>query len=91
MGTWVHGLTSPAVPANTETEMAKGKQMSSKSCSYAKGGNTRMYGKMSTGTQKSGQTSQMGRGGGKFAKGGSTKMWGKQAANTQKSGRSSQH
>lgn len=69
----------------------KSKMKSSKSAAFAKGGNGKMFGKMSTGTQKSGQTAQMGRGGGKFAKGGGSKMLGKQPAKPQKSGRSSQH
>jgi hypothetical protein len=69
----------------------KSKQKSSKSAAFAKGGSGKMFGKMSTGTQKPAQTAQAGRGGGKFAKGGGGKMFGKQPANSQKSGRSSQH
>jgi hypothetical protein len=69
----------------------KSKMKSSKSATFAKGGSGKMFGKMSTGTQKPGQSADMGRGGGKFAKGGGGKMFGKQPAKPQKSGRSSQH
>lgn len=62
----------------------KSKQLSSKSAVFAKGGSGKMFGKMSTGTQKPSQTASMGRGGGKFAKGGNTKMFGKQSAKSAK-------
>lgn len=50
--------------------MAKSKELSSKSASFAKGGSGKMFGQMKTGTQKPGQSAQMGRGSGKFAQGG---------------------
>jgi len=71
--------------------MAKMKHMSSKPAAFAKGGSGKMFSKISTGTQKPGQSAAAGRGGGKFAKGGSGKMFGKQPANPQKCGRSGQH
>lgn len=71
--------------------MKGSKQKSCKSVTFAKGGSGKMFGKQSAGSQKSGQTAQAGKGGGKFAKGGSGKMWGKQPANSQKSGRTGQH
>lgn len=47
------------------------KTMSKSSPAFAKGGPSGLVGKQkSTGTQKPGQTAQMGTGGGKFAKGG---------------------
>jgi len=64
--------------------MAKTKTISSKTPSFAKGGNTKMFGKQHAGPTKS--LSQAGTGkvdtgpGGKFAKGGSTKMFGKGTA-----------
>lgn len=68
--------------------MAKSKQMSSSKPTFAKGGSGHMFGKQSAGSQKSGLTSQEGKGGGKFAKGGSGKMFGKQSASPMPSGRS---
>jgi hypothetical protein len=67
--------------------MAKSKEISSKSASFAKGGTTKMFGKQHAGTQKPGQTSTQATSGGKFAKGGSTKMFGKQCASPAKSGK----
>lgn len=62
----------------------KGKMVSSKTPTFVKGGSGKMFGKMSTGTQKPGQTAQAGRGGGKFAKGGGGKMFGKQTSKPSK-------
>jgi hypothetical protein len=56
--------------------MAKSKEISSKSASFAKGGSTKMFGKQHAGTQKPGQTATKAGAGGKFAKGGTTKMYG---------------
>lgn len=56
--------------------MAKSKEISSSTPSFAKGGNTKMFGKQHAGTQKPGQTATKSGAGGKFAKGGSTKMYG---------------
>ena len=66
--------------------MAMGKQLSSKSATFAKGGSNKMAPQMKTGTQVPGQTAQMGRGGGSFAKGGSGKMAGKGSARPAKPG-----
>lgn len=50
--------------------MAKmGKEISSKSVTFAKGGSGKMFGQMKTGTQVPGQSAQMGRNG-KAAQGG---------------------
>lgn len=65
--------------------MAKGKEMSSKSASFAKGGSTKMFGKQSAGAQVPGQTASMGKGG-KVAAGGGKKMAGKGAARPAKAG-----
>jgi hypothetical protein len=65
--------------------MAKGKEMSSKGTSFAKGGSTKMFGKQSAGTQVPGQTASMGRNG-KIAQGGGKKMAGKGAARPAKAG-----
>jgi hypothetical protein len=57
--------------------MAKSKEISSKSVSFAKGGTTKMFGKQHAGPQTPGRTQQTDKSsGGKFAKGGSTKMFG---------------
>jgi hypothetical protein len=56
---------------------AKSKQKTSRSTPPVTGGSTPMFGHISTGTQKPGQSASMGRGGGKFAKGGSGHMSGK--------------
>jgi len=56
--------------------MAKSKEISSKTASFAKGGSTKMFGKQHAGTQKSGQTATKATSSGKVAKGGSTKMFG---------------
>jgi len=60
--------------------MAMGKEMSSKSMTFAKGGSGKMSGKNTVGTQVPGQTAQLGKNGGKFATGGKTKMAGKGSA-----------
>lgn len=65
--------------------MAKSKQMSSKSASFAKGGSKSMFGKQSAVKQKSGMTSHAGskaKWPGKL--GGSGKMFGKQSAKPSK-------
>lgn len=50
---------------------------------FAKGGNTKMFGKQTAGSQKEGVTSHDVSGGdGKFAVGGKGKMFGKGSANT---------
>jgi len=64
--------------------MAKSKQLSTASKTFASGGSGKMFGKQSAGPQKSGVSSQEGSGGGKFGKGGSTKMFGKQSASPAK-------
>jgi hypothetical protein len=67
--------------------MAKSKEMSSRSASFAKGGKGKMFGKQHTGTQKPGQTATKATSkGGKFAKGGSGHMFGKQSANPRRPG-----
>lgn len=67
--------------------MAKSKEISSKSASFAKGGSTKMHGKQHAGPQTPGQTAtKSGPSAGKFAKGGSTKMFGKQSASPRRSG-----
>lgn len=66
--------------------MAKGKERSSKSASFAKGGSTKMFGKQHAGTQTPGQTATKSGAGGKFAKGGSGHMFGKQSANPRRPG-----
>lgn len=56
--------------------MAKTKQISTKTASFAKGGSTKMFGKQHVGTQTPGQTATKPKGaGGKFAQGGKTKMF----------------
>lgn len=51
--------------------MAKGKEISSKPATFAKGGSGKMFGKQSAGPQKPGTTAHSVSGnGGKFAKGG---------------------
>lgn len=64
--------------------MAKSKEISSKTASFAKGGSTKMFGKQHAGTQKPGQTATKSGTGGKFAKGGSTHMFGKQTVKPSK-------
>lgn len=64
--------------------MAKGKMKSSRPMVFAKGGNTKMFGKQSAGPQKPGMTYSAGRGGGKFAKGGGMRMFGQQSAKPSK-------
>jgi hypothetical protein len=64
--------------------MMQNKSMKSSSPSFARGGGSKMAGKQSVGTQKPGQTAQMGSGGGKFASGGKAKMAGKQKASPAK-------
>jgi hypothetical protein len=66
--------------------MAKSKQVSSKSASFAKGGSTKMFGKQHAGQQAPGQTATKSGAGGKFAKGGGSKMFGKQSANPRRPG-----
>lgn len=66
--------------------MAKSKEMSSKSASFAKGGKTKMFGKQHAGTQTPGQTATKSGAGGKWAKGGSGHMFGKQSAGPRRSG-----
>jgi hypothetical protein len=59
--------------------MAKGKEMSSKNVTFAKGGTTKMMGRQYAGPDKPGVTGKATTGtGGKFAKGGSTGKVGKQ-------------
>lgn len=52
------------------------KNVTSKSASFAKGGNTKMFGKQSAGSQAPGTTAHSASGDGKFAKGGGKKMFG---------------
>lgn len=66
--------------------MAKSKQVSSKSASFAKGGSTKMFPKQHVGTQTPGQTATKSGAGGKFIKGGSGHMFGKQSANPRRPG-----
>lgn len=66
--------------------MAKGKEKSSSSPAFAKGGSTKMFGRQHSGTQTPGQTATKSGAGGKFAKGGSGKMFGKQSANPRRPG-----
>jgi hypothetical protein len=67
--------------------MAKSKEISSRSASFAKGGKTKMFGKQHAGPQKSGTTGKANSGdGGKFARGGTTHMFGKQCANPRRPG-----
>lgn len=68
--------------------MADSKLKGSSTPSFARGGKGHMFGKDSAGTQKSGVSSQEGKGGGKFPKGGSGHMFGKQSSKAQKPGRS---
>jgi hypothetical protein len=58
--------------------MAKSKEISSSTPSFAKGGKTKMYGLQHAGNQVPGRTAQKPdkNQGGKFAKGGATKMFG---------------
>jgi hypothetical protein len=57
--------------------MAKVKKETSKSATFAKGGNTHMFGKQAAGKQKPGDTAHDTSGdGGKFAAGGKGKMFG---------------
>lgn len=60
--------------------MGMGKEMSSKSMTFAKGGSAKMSGRNTAGPQVPGQTAQLGKNGGKFATGGKTKMAGKGSA-----------
>lgn len=60
--------------------MAMGKEKSSKSMTFAKGGSGKMSGRNTAGPQVPGQTAQMGKNGGKFAAGGKAKMAGKGSA-----------
>jgi hypothetical protein len=70
--------------------MAKTKLMKSSKPSFAKGGNTHMFGQQHAGLSKS--LSQAGTGkadvntGGKFAKGGNKHMFGKQSASPRRPG-----
>jgi hypothetical protein len=66
--------------------MAKGKVISSKAGSFAKGGSGKMFGKQSAGPKSAGDTNST-NGGGKFAKGGSGHMFGKQSASPKPAGR----
>lgn len=68
-----------------------GKVKSSGAKAFVKGGPASMAGKMTTGTQKPGQTAQAGRGSGKFPSGGPGKMAGKSGSRKQKSGVTSQN
>lgn len=70
--------------------MAKSKEISSKSASFAKGGSTKMFGQQHAGTQKSGQTETKSGAGGKFAKGGTTKMYGFAKTRTVSPGKTAQ-
>jgi len=55
---------------------------------FAKGGNTKMFGKQNAGMEKPGMTSHATSGeGGKFPKGGKGKMIGKQSARPQSPGK----
>lgn len=49
----------------------------SRSFPAVRGGKAKMAGKMATGTQRPGQSAQLGRGGGKWGSGGSGHMFGK--------------
>lgn len=65
--------------------MAKGKEVSSRSATFAKGGKTKMFGKQVAGSQKPGVSAHSVSGGDKkFAAGGNTKMFGKQCASPAK-------
>lgn len=67
--------------------MAMGKQKSSKSTTFVRGGKTKMFGKQSAGPQKPGTTAATKSGsGGKFAKGGGKKMFGFTGAKPSKPG-----
>jgi hypothetical protein len=66
--------------------MAKGKQKSSSSPPFAKGGSTGMFGKQTAGTKTPGNTAGKSGGGGNFAKGGGGKMFGPQKASPKTAG-----
>jgi hypothetical protein len=69
--------------------MAKSKEISSSTPSFAKGGTTKMFGKQHAGNQMPGRTAQKPdkNQGGKFAKGGTTKMYGFAKTRTAPAGR----
>lgn len=52
------------------------KNFTAKKADFAKGGNTKMFGKQHVGPQKSGVTAHSVGGDGKFASGGNNKMYG---------------
>jgi hypothetical protein len=69
--------------------MAKGKMLSSKSATFAKGGGGHMVGKQHAGMKAPYVTGKGDKGsGGKFAKGGGGHMFGKQSASPAPGGRS---
>lgn len=86
------GISDPSKKGQQVSNVAakktsKGKVVSSSSKAFAKGGNTKMFGKQAAGPQKPGQSASLeSNSGGRFAKGGKTKMFGKQNANTSKPG-----
>ena len=71
--------------------MAKGKSISTKSGAFAKGGNTKMFGKQFAGPQKPSTTATASKSGsgGKFAKGGGKKMFGFAPAGKSPAGKTS--
>jgi hypothetical protein len=71
--------------------MAKSKQESEHDVTFAKGGDTHMFGKQAAGPDKPGNTGkdQSAAPGPKYASGGSTKMFGFHGAEAQQAGRTS--